>query len=236
MWVCNLTHNCRPRFSPKRANNDNLEQQAQSLYDELFANESVSSLTNLGDVIETTSGGTPSRSKPSFYENGTINWVKSKELNRSFIIDTEEFITNEAVTKSATKILPKNSVLIAMYGATVGEYAIISKQMTCNQAVCALLPNNKYPYPYLFMFAKNKKKELINNAIGSAQQNISQILVKQLFISRNVELINKYDLIVRPLFEKILELQIENEKISQLRDVLLPKLMSAELKISDLNS
>ena len=216
--------------------NDNLEQQAENLYNELFANESVSGLINLGDVVETTSGGTPSRSNPYFYKKGTLNWVKSKELNGTFIINTEEFITDMAVRKSAAKMLPENSVLIAMYGATVGEYAIIFKQMACNQAICALLPSNNYPYTYLFMFAKRKKEELINKAIGSAQQNISQILVKQLSISKNIELIKKYDLIVYPFFEKIKKNVIEKESLSQLRDSLLSKLMSGELKINDLNN
>ena len=67
-----------------------------------------------------------------------------------------------------------------MYGATVGEYGIISKQMTCNQAICALQPNENYPYSFLFMFIKTMKNEIVNMAVGSAQQNISQILIKKL--------------------------------------------------------
>ncbi len=235
MWICNSTYKYSIHFSENQAINDNLEEQAENIYDKLFHNETLNELVDLGDVIQTTSGGTPRRSNPYFYEGGTLNWVKSKELNGTFIINTEELITDIAITKSAAKILPENSVLIAMYGATVGEHAVTSKQMACNQAVCALLPNNNYPYSYLFMFAKRKKEELINKAIGSAQQNISQILVKQLLVSKNVELIKKYDLIVRPFFEKIKKNVMENEDLSQIRDSLLPKLMSGEISVEEIN-
>ena len=133
----------------------------------------------LGDVVKTTSGGTPSRKHSEYYENGTIYWVKSKELDGSFISSTEELITVEAVTNSSPKMLPENSVLIAMYGATVGEFGILSKPMTCNQAVCALIPNENYPYTYLYVWTALMKEDFINLASGAAQQNISQDLIKQ---------------------------------------------------------
>ncbi len=233
--IANFLSSLDDKIALNQRINDNLEEQAENIYDKLFHNETLNELVDLGDVIQTTSGGTPRRSNPYFYEGGTLNWVKSKELNGTFIINTEELITDIAITKSAAKILPENSVLIAMYGATVGEHAVTSKQMACNQAVCALLPNNNYPYSYLFMFAKRKKEELINKAIGSAQQNISQILVKQLLVSKNVELIKKYDLIVRPFFEKIKKNVMENEDLSQIRDSLLPKLMSGEISVEEIN-
>lgn len=120
--------------------NKTLEAMAETLFRKWFIEE-VRQDVLLGNVVETTSGGTPSRKNEKYYQNGTIDWVKSKELNRSFLLKTEEKITVEAVENSSAKFLPANSVLIAMYGATVGEYAIITKEMTCNQAVCALKPN-----------------------------------------------------------------------------------------------
>lgn len=185
----------------------------------------------LGDLIKTTSGGTPSRKIESFYEKGTICWVKSKELAGSFIIDTEEKITNEAVEKSSAKKLPEFSVLIAMYGATVGEYAIIDKEMTCNQAICALLPNDDIPYSFLYMLAKNKKEDLINKAVGSAQQNISQVIVKDLDIVYDLSIIRRFHQIVKPIFNKILGIIKENRNLAQTRDTLLPKLMSGEIEL-----
>lgn len=209
--------------------NDNLEQQAQAIYDELFNNDDRNII--LGDIIETTSGGTPSRKNMGFYTNGNYCWVKSKELQCSFIIDTEEKITDDAINNSAAKLLPKNSVLIAMYGATVGAYGIISKDMTCNQAICALLPNENYPYSYLFMFAKNITHELENLAVGSAQQNISQVLIKKLKVHSDTNKIKEFHSYTHSLFEKKLLIEQENKNLSNLRDTLLPKLMNGEIEL-----
>ena len=214
------------KIENNRRINTNLELQAQALYKQWFVD---SSTVKLGDVVKTTSGGTPSRSHMEFYV-GKYGWVKSKELNSSFITKTEETITDDAIAKSAAKLLPAKSILIAMYGATVGQYAILSQPMTCNQAVCALLPNENYPYTYLFMVAKNIKEELANKAIGSAQQNISQVIIKDIDISSDIEKIKQFHKIVCPHFEVMEKNQKENEILATLRDILLPKLMNGEIK------
>ena len=215
------------KIENNRRINTNLELQAQALYKQWFVD---SSIVKLGDVVKTTSGGTPSRSHMEFYV-GKYGWVKSKELNSSFITKTEETITDDAIAKSAAKLLPAKSILIAMYGATVGQYAILSQPMTCNQAVCALLPNENYPYTYLFMVAKNIKEELANKAIGSAQQNISQVIIKDIDISSDIEKIKQFHTIVCPHFEVMEKNQKENETLAILRDTLLPKLMNGEIKV-----
>lgn len=187
----------------------------------------------LCDYIKTTSGGTPSRKISNYYTAGTIDWVKSKELEGSFIYKTEERITEEAVLNSSAKLLPANSVLIAMYGATVGEYGILACPMACNQAVCALIPNENYPYSYLLGWTICNKKDLINLATGAAQQNISQDLIKQQIICTDFELIKTYDNQVRSLFEKIKYNQQQILTLSSQRDTLLPRLMSGEVKIGE---
>ena len=209
--------------------NENLEQQAQALFDEIFKEDEKDFF--LGEVIETTSGGTPSRKNMAFYTNGNNCWVKSKELESGFIIDTEEKITNDAINNSAAKLLPENSVLIAMYGATVGAYGIISKPMTCNQAICALLPNENYPYTYLFMFAKNVTQELETLAVGSAQQNISQVLIKKLKVHSDTKKIKEFHSSTHAIFEQMLLIRQENKTLSELRDTLLPKLMNGEIEV-----
>lgn len=209
--------------------NANLEQQAQALFKSWFIDNDR--IVCLGSVIETTSGGTPSRKDESLYENGTICWVKSKELTGSFITDSEEKINKKALEKSAAKLIPANSVMIAMYGATVGEYGIIQKEMACNQAICAILENKKYPFTYLFMLVKNEKQNLINMAIGSAQQNISQVIIKDIKVHSDLDKIANYHNTVKPVFDKMLELNNENEKLSNLRDTLLPKLMNGEIEV-----
>jgi len=213
--------------------NKTLEAMAETLFRQWFVEEADESWeeVELGTVVETTSGGTPSRSKMEFYENGIINWVKSKELSGSFLLDTEEKITADALKDSSAKLLPRNSILIAMYGATVGEYAIISKEMCCNQAVCALKPNENYPYTFLFSYVKTYKNELINMAVGSAQQNISQLLIKQLPIPTCREKIRDFHLVTEPQFIKIKSNIRQIQNLEKLRDSLLPKLMSGEVRV-----
>ena len=191
--------------------------------------------TPLGDAIITTSGGTPSRKHNEYYSNSSICWAKSKELLGNYIQETEEHINALAVSKSSAKLLPAHSILIAMYGATVGAYGIISKPMTCNQAVCALLSNENYPYTYLFQIAYESQQKLINLAVGSAQQNISQVLIKQLNVHSNLTAIQKFHTLALPMHKEIESLQAENIKLSALRDALLPKLMSGEIDVSDLD-
>ncbi len=214
--------------------NKTLEQMAETLFRQWFVEEAQEDWEEieLGAVIETTSGGTPSRKKMSYYENGKYFWVKSKELRGGFILETEESITEEAINKSSAKVLPEKSILIAMYGATVGEYGIISKEMACNQAICCLIPNKSYPYTFLFMFVKVMKDELINMAVGSAQQNISQALIKKMKLPKLQNKILGYHLKTESLFEKILKNQTQIRTLESLRDTLLPKLMSGEVRVS----
>lgn len=233
------------------ATNQTLEEIAQTLFKEWFVNFNYPnadgnlkqsevgeipeswSIGTLGDIYKTTSGGTPSRSKAEYYENGTIGWVKSKELNNSFIIDTEEKITEDALKNSSAKLLPKHSVLIAMYGATVGEIGIITDKFTCNQAVCAFLPNEQYPFSFIYNFLLNSKQDIVSRAVGSAQQNISQqLLLQYKLVIPPSELVQEYHRIVFPLFQKIQDNIEENESLKDLRDSLLPKLMSGEIIVN----
>lgn len=213
--------------------NATLEKMAEALFRQWFVEEAKDEWEEvaLGDVVKTTSGGTPSRKHSEYYENGTINWVKSKELNGAFIFSTEELITEEAVANSSAKMLPEKSVLIAMYGATVGEYGILSKPMTCNQAVCALIPNESYPCTYLFVWTALMKEDFINLASGAAQQNISQDLIKQQIVCSDLDRIKQYDKMARSYFEKMENNQKQIQTLIQTRDGLLPKLMSNELTI-----
>ncbi|MBR5433655.1 MAG: restriction endonuclease subunit S [Bacteroidales bacterium] len=213
--------------------NATLEQMAETLFRQWFVVEDKEEWEEvaLGDVVKTISGGTPSRKHSDYYENGTINWVKSKELDGTFISTTEELITEDAVANSSAKMIPEKSVLIAMYGATVGEYGILSKPMTCNQAVCALIPNKNYPYTYLYVWTALMKEDFINLASGAAQQNISQDLIKQQIVCSDIDRIKQYDEMVRGYFEKMENNQKQIITLIETRDGLLPKLMSNEITI-----
>ena len=215
--------------------NKTLEGMAEAFWRKMFVEvvETEWKVSKLGDFIKTTSGGTPSRSRPAYYENGNYKWVKSKELQGTFIIDTEEKITEEAINNSSAKLLPKNSLLLAMYGATVGEYGILTEQATCNQAVCALLPNEDYPYTFIYMFLKMNKEEIINHAVGSAQQNISQIVIQNFEVLQPNHAIIQFHKSVEGLFEKIKLNIFQIRTLSYIRDTLLPKLMSGDIRVNN---
>lgn len=136
----------------------------------------------LGQVFETSSGGTPKRGNPKYYQNGTIPWLKSGELNNSIIYNAEEFITEEALNNSSAKIFPKGSLLIALYGATVGKLGILDFASATNQAVCCIYQNVNYNKNFLFYYLLLKKEYLVNQGKGGAQPNISQEIIKALLI------------------------------------------------------
>lgn len=95
----------------------------------------------LSDVCNTTSGGTPSRMRKDYFR-GDIPWLKSGELTDGLVSDIEEYITKEAVSNSSAKIFPSGTLLIALYGATVGKLGILTRDAATNQAVCAIFPQN----------------------------------------------------------------------------------------------
>lgn len=230
--ITNLCSTIDAKIQINNAINENLLQQLHVLYLRLFCDSAMD--TPLGDVVATTSGGTPSRKHDEYYSDSSICWVKSKELLGNYIHETEEHINDLAIKKSSAKLLPKHSVLIAMYGATVGAYGVISKPMTCNQAVCALLCNENYPYTYLFQIAYESQQKFINLAVGSAQQNISQVLIKQLNLHSDLDIIQRFHDLALPMHQEIEFLQAENISLSNLRNNLLPKLMSGEFDVSNI--
>ena len=101
-------------------------------------------LGRIADFYDTASGGTPSRKRPEFF-SGDIPWVKTQELNGRFILDTEECITAEAVRNSAAKVFPQGTLIVAMYGATIGELGLLAIAAATNQACCAILPREGGP-------------------------------------------------------------------------------------------
>ena len=133
----------------------------------------------LGDICRTTSGGTPSRKHASYFA-GNIPWVKSGELPDGVVTDVEECITEEAVKNSSAKLFPAGTLLIALYGATVGKLGILKHEATTNQAVCAIFPSGHLDTKYLFWYLRCARSTLVAQAVGGAQPNISQGILRTL--------------------------------------------------------
>ncbi|ENF7214462.1 MULTISPECIES: restriction endonuclease subunit S [Enterobacteriaceae] len=135
----------------------------------------------IADFCSTGSGGTPSKSKPEYYEGGDIPWIKSGDLKDSTIYDANEYITAAGLENSSAKIVEKDSILIAMYGATVGRLAILGINAATNQAICNIRPDTTIAdMKYLYYFLRSKFSYFVENAVGGAQPNISQGLIKSL--------------------------------------------------------
>lgn len=129
-----------------------------------------------------TSGGTPSRKRADrqYYDDSGHLWVKTKELADGWIDDTEERITDAALRDSSAKLLPPGTVLLAMYGATVGKLGILRTTAACNQACAALVSDPaKTDARFLFYALLAQRAKLQSRAVGSAQQNLSGALVKR---------------------------------------------------------
>ena len=135
-------------------------------------------LVRLGDVIAWSSGGTPSRKHPEYY-SGDIPWVKTGELNNTYIYDTSEKITKEAIAQSNAKVLPVNTVLLAMYGATIGKVGILGVEAATNQACACGICSEWVDYRFLFYYLQSQKSSFICSGKGGAQPNISQTIIKQ---------------------------------------------------------
>lgn len=136
-------------------------------------------IVELSKFCNTGSGGTPSRKETEFY-NGDIPWIKSGDLRESTVLEATEFITELAIQKSSAKIVPKGSILLAMYGATVGRMAMLGIDAATNQAVCNIIPDEKKAYTkYVYYALLNKVPEFLKNAVGGAQPNISQGIIRE---------------------------------------------------------
>ena len=164
-----------------------LDNLAQSIFYEMFGENAEGrnkwKIAKLGNVCKTTSGGTPSKGHPEYYEGGDIPWLRSGEVNKMNIHETELFITEDGLNNSSAKWFPKGTVVIAMYGATVGQVGILCNPMTTNQAICGIFPNETFTPIYLYHFLLSKKPEYLEIATGGAQANISQNIVRDTVVS-----------------------------------------------------
>lgn len=136
-------------------------------------------LRRLADICLTKTGGTPSRKNPNYF-TGAIPWVKSGELEDGIITKTEESITDQAVAESNAKVFPKGTLLMAMYGATVGKLGRLSMDAATNQAICAFFPKSELDSDYLWHYLRAIRGKLLHSSFGAAQPNISQTLIKAL--------------------------------------------------------
>ena len=187
----------------------------------------------LGEFCKCLLGGTPSRSKEEYW-NGEVNWINSGEINKFRILEASEKITELGLAKSATKLLPKKTTVLAITGATLGQVSLLEIDTCANQSVIGVLENAEVPYEYIYPFIKDRIEMLIQHQTGGVQQHINKDNVESLiFLLPAINVLEDYISLVSPMYKRIESQCFENLYLSTLRDTLLPRLMSGELEVPE---
>lgn len=176
-----------------------LEETAQAIYHHTFVEgidennlpEGWRMLTIKEFCKATTSGGTPNRSTPLYWNKRDYRWLKSGEVQNNVVNEVEEWISEDGLNNSSAKLIPSDSIVMAMYGATASQVAYLNCETTTNQACCNMLCNNHQESAYLYFALKAKQEGIKVLANGGAQENLSQDLI----ISQTILKPNNNDLL-----------------------------------------
>jgi len=167
----------------RRAALAQLDTLTQSIFLDMFGDPSTNPkgwpVDAIQNIAETTSGGTPKRDVDGYF-GGSIPWVKSGELHQVVVSQTDESLTERGLAESSAKLVPPGTVLVAMYGATVGAVAILGVQAATNQAVCCISPSKAVTSEYLATLLRRIAPSLLAKRVGGAQPNLSQDLLRNL--------------------------------------------------------
>ena len=178
------------------------------------------------------SGGTPTSTNIDYY-GGDVLWFSTKELTDNFLLDSEKHITQTGLENSSAKLFPEDTVLMAIYAApTVGRLGILTQEASFNQAAVGIVAKEEIGYEYIYLLLLSERKNLINLACGAAQQNLNVGIVKNYkCVIPTKQVLSTFRKMVTEIFLQCKELQKESSRLGELRDTLLPKLMSGEIKV-----
>ena len=217
--------------------NDNLEQQAQSYFQELFVDNAdpewaIGTISDLGTVV---GGSTPSKAKPEYYTESGIAWITPKDLsiNKSkFASHGENDITELGLKNSSAVIMPEGTVLFSSR-APIGYIAIATGEVTTNQGFKSVVPKPEIGTPFVYFFLKNTLPVIEGMASGSTFKEVSGSTMKNVpAVIPDAETLAKFSDFCAPIFAQQRILEEQNQSLATLRDNLLPKLMSGEIDVS----
>lgn len=209
--------------------NKTLEQLAETLFRQWFVEEAEESWeeTTLFDSINLIGGGTPKTDNLEYW-NGNIKWLSGGDIasnHRGFLTNTEKTITETGLKNSSSKLLPENATVISARG-TVGKYCLLSEPMTFSQSNYGITPKTKNCFFFTYLLIANSVNELLAAAYGSVFDTITTNTFKEHKIKLPKESI-------LPYFQKIKHKPNQIKTLTQLRDTLLPKLMSGEVRVNN---
>ena len=217
--------------------NENLEQQAQSYFQELFVDNAdpewaIGTISDLGTVV---GGSTPSKAKPEYYTESGIAWITPKDLsiNKSkFVSHGENDITELGLKNSSAAIMPEGTVLFSSR-APIGYIAIAAGEVTTNQGFKSVVPKPEIGTPFVYFFLKNTLPVIEGMASGSTFKEVSGSTMKNVpAVIPDAETLAKFSDFCAPIFAQQRILEEQNQSLATLRDNLLPKLMSGEIDVS----
>ena len=191
---------------------------------------------NIGSICDSVvNGSTPLRINSSFWNSNDISWFKTGELSDNFLFESKESISQLALEKTSVKVLPRGSVLMAIYAApTVGRLGILTKSSSFNQACTGMVAKDEFGTPYLYLTLFNRRTWFNSLAIGAAQQNISKVIVEGCpAVIASQEIHNAFLEVIQPIFSQIEALSSQSNSLAMIRDSLLPRLISGELQIPE---
>jgi len=136
----------------------------------------------IGDLTNVITGGTPPTAKPEYWDNGDIPWLQSGCCQDCDVDFAEKYITQEGYDNSSTKLMPKDSVMIALTGATAGKIGYLNFEACGNQSITGILPCGLMNQRYLFYFLLSQREKILADCIGGAQPHISQGYVKNIYV------------------------------------------------------
>lgn len=225
------------KIENNRRLNDNLEQQAQSYFQELFVDNAdpewtTGTISDLGAVV---GGSTPSKAKPEYYTESGIAWITPKDLsiNKSkFVSHGENDITELGLKNSSAAIMPEGTVLFSSR-APIGYIAIAAGEVTTNQGFKSVVPKPEIGTPFVYFFLKNTLPVIEGMASGSTFKEVSGSTMKNVpAVIPDAETLAKFSDFCAPIFAQQRILEEQNQSLATLRDNLLPKLMSGEIDVS----
>ena len=217
--------------------NDNLEQQAQSYFQELFVDNAdpewaIGTISDLGTVV---GGSTPSKAKPEYYTESGIAWITPKDLSNNkskFVSHGENDITELGLRNSSASIMPEGTVLFSSR-APIGYIAIAAGEVTTNQGFKSVVPKPEIGTPFVYFFLKNTLPVIEGMASGSTFKEVSGSTMKNVpAVIPDAETLAKFSDFCAPIFAQQRILEEQNQSLATLRDNLLPKLMSGEIDVS----
>lgn len=248
--IASILSSLDDKIEVNRKINENLEQQAQALFKSWFVDfepfkngefvESELGMIPKGwrvgtflDNIKVMPGGTPSTSRSEYWDDGTIPFFSPKDVNGVYCFETEKSITELGLNNCSSNLYPKDTLFITARG-TVGKLTLAGVPMAMNQSNYALVAREGVGKYYLYLITQTLVSVLLKKANGAVFSAITTRDFNEPTLMPTHNDLKNFELLVTPIFKKIFQTSVESRRLAELRDTLLPKLMSGELKVCDI--